>query len=677
MCLPMVRSFVPLLLLVFTACTDRFIPRDTRVTFDPTSRSEFWSLPFPSDLRREADGTFNLTRYPGPRSLISEAWLKTADARLKDGWGLTPGVFFTLSADVAPSSLPATAAESMAPGASVFLVDVDPASPERGRRFPLEVSFDAEGGATRPAHLLSLVQTFGFVRRPNTTYAAVITDGVRDTAGEPVGRSEAFHAAWTAQAGADAAAVENLEPLRAWMETEKLDPARVVGAAVFRTYDPNATLRRLVDWAATLPDPELASSFEVAEDYPTFRVVKARWRVPKIQSGERPGEGAIQWGEDGRPVQSGTQECRLVFGVPKRPMPAEGFPLMVYLHGSGGQAYEPIDRGPSTLDQPPPRPDAPKGTGPARYLSERGVAVLGFDFPLHGERRSPPDTSGLDFYSLFGTLDDTYNINQTIDNMTVAVMEVTYLTRLLGALRIPAALDPGFDAGGAADGMLKFDVSRLSAMGHSMGSTLGIVAATVDPRVQGWVFSGSGGMLIEVANSGSYPVVLKPVVQDFMSFPAGEEISRGHPLMHLFQHLWDHVDPVAKARHVALEPREGRGGRPFLQFAAITDGYFHPLAQQAVAVALGGQQVGAAVEKTLPAALALAGRAEASYPVQGNLPGGITGAVVPQAVPNDLGHYVVFDTPEAQSQYLCFAQTVGRAGGPVIVAPQPLDAPCP
>ena len=669
------RPWLPLLLFALSSCGDRFVPRGTRVAFDPAARSEFWSLPFPSDLRREPDGTFNLTRYPGPRSLISEAWLKTADAQLTEGWGLTPGVFFTLDGPVEPSSLPATPAASTEKGATVYLVDVDPASPERGRRFPLEVAFDAEGGSTRPGNLLSLVQVFGFARRPGTLYAAVITDGVKDGAGEPVGRSQPFHAAWTSAQGADAAAVANLRPLRAWMEAEGLDPVRVVSAAVFRTLDPNAKLRVLVDWAASLPEPQLATEFEAAEDYPGFRVVKVHWRVPKVQEGERPGEGPILWGEDGRPVQSGEQVCRLVLGIPKRPMPAAGFPLVLYLHGSGGQAYEPIDRGPGPLDMPPPRPEAPKGTGPASHLSQRGVAVLGFDFPLHGERRTPPDTTGLDFYSLFGTLTDPYNIRQTMDNMPVAVMEFTYLTRLVGALRIPALLAPGLDAGGAADGMIRFDVERLSAMGHSMGSTLGIVAATVDPRVKGWVFSGSGGMLIEVANSGSYPVVRKPVVQDFMGFPAGEEISRRHPLLHLFQHLWDNVDPVARARHVALEPLAGRGPRPFLQFAAVTDGYFHPLAQQAVAVASGAQQVGPAAEETLPAALSLAGRPQARYPVQGNLPTGVTGAVVPQAVPNDLGHYVVFDTLEAQSQYLCFVETVGRADGPVVVAP--LSPTCP
>ncbi|MBM4378410.1 MAG: hypothetical protein FJ086_03780, partial [Deltaproteobacteria bacterium] len=559
------------LLIVSSACGDRFVPRETRVAFNPSDRSAFWSLPFPSDLRREPDGTFNLTRFPGPRSLTGEAWLKTADAQLKEGWGLTPGVFFTLDGPVDSASLPASAAASLERGASVYLVDVDPASPDRGRRFPLEVAFDAEGGATRPPNLLSLVQVFGFARRPGTLYAAVVTDDVKDAAGAPVGRSEAFHAAWTAASGMGDAAAAHLAPLRAWMEGEKLDASRVAAAAVFRTFDPNAKLRTLVDWAAALPEPQLASSFEAAEDYPGFRVVKVQWRVPKIQAGERPGEGAIEWGADGRPVQTGEQVARLVLGIPKRPMPASGFPLLIYLHGSGGEAYEPIDRGPGPLDMPPPRPDAPKGTGPARYLSERGVAVLGFDFPLHGERRTPPDTTGLDFYSLFGTLDDPYNVRQTMDNMPVAVMEFTYLTRLVGALRIPASLDPGFDAGGASDGMLRFDVERLSAMGHSMGSTLGIVAATVDPRVKGWVFSGSGGMLIEVANSGSYPVVLKPVVQDFMSFPAGEEISRRHPLVHLFQHLWDNVDPVARARHVALEPLADRGPRPFLQFAAVTD----------------------------------------------------------------------------------------------------------
>src|SRR6185436_17410131 len=118
--------------------------------------------------------------------------------------------------------------------------------------------------------------------------------------------------------------------------------------------------------------------------------------------------------------------------IPRRPMPAGGFPLMIYSHGSGGEAYEAIDRGPLP-EMPSPRPDPTLGSGPAKYLAERGIATLGFDYPLHGKRKDPPDTSGLELYNLFGDIDTT------IDNFQVAPMEGVMVARMATVMSIPAS----------------------------------------------------------------------------------------------------------------------------------------------------------------------------------------------------------------------------------------------
>ncbi len=658
-----------LTLSALSGCRDRdepepFVERSTRVPHDAPGR-EFWTAPLPSALRLAEDGTMALHRFPAPRNALTEAWLRTAQDRSRDGWGLTNGVFFPIGGAIDPGTLPPTAEASLSHESSVYLVDIDPSSPERGRRFPLDVSFRADKGLTRPGNLLALMPVFGFVRRPGTLYAAVVTGRVKDANGEPLGRSEAFHAAFTGAEGLDPAqarAAEFLQPLRAWLKDEGLDPSEVIAATVFRTLDPNAALSRLVTLAESLPAPVVQGGWEAAEDFDDFRVYRGTWRVPNVQAGDRPGHGAILWGDDGAPVQNGWQQARLILSVPKRPMPAEGFPLMMYLHGSGGEAYEGIDRGPSNQDGPPPRPAAAPGTGPAAYLAKRGIGLLGFDFPLHGTRKTPPDTSGLEFYSLFGRLEDPYNIRQTLDNMTVAVMEVTYLTRLIGSIEV-------------GDTGARFNPARLSAMGHSMGSTLGIIAAGVDPRVQGWVFSGSGGMLVEVAHSATYPVHLKPYVELLLGMPEGQTLTRDDPLLHVFQNLWDHVEPVARARHVAQEPLGERGPRPFLMTAGVTDGYFHPLAQQAVAVALGGTVIGPTVEETLPRAMALAGRAPIPYGADATV-NGVTGGVVHHTSPFELGHYIVFNDPGPQSQYLCFVEGVGTPAGPRIVAPHDPATAC-
>lgn len=650
------------LAVLLAACGDGYVQRPTQVVFDPAA-NDFWAVPLPSALRRQADGTHNLERWPGARTALVSMWLSAIDERLADGWGVNAGAFFVLSGDLDPSSLPQDPSQTLSMEAAVQLVDVDPASPEFGRRFPLEAAFTPTALPYRPARLLALNTVQGFTRRPNTTYAVLLTDQLQDAAGQPLGRSPAFHAALEALPEADAQAVEALAPLRELLKREKWPKGRVVGGTVFRTIDPSAALLKLAAWVDTLPAPSLATAWTKADEYPDFTLYTARYQVPHVQSGPIPGKGRIVWTADGaQPVQQGTQAVRLALAVPKVAAPAQGYPLMLYLHGSGGEYREGMDRGPL----PPTAPrnqqgEPPPGTGPAAWLARRGVATLGFDFPLHGDRDTPPDTTGLRLYDLFGDIDTT------VDNMQVSAMEVVYLTRLVASLAVPL---PG---GGEA----RFDGARLSAMGHSMGSTIGIPVATVDPRLQGYVFSGAGGLLLEVATTATYPVELRGALELLLGFEAGQTLDNKHPLLNAFQALWDFVDPVARARHVAREPHPGRAPRPFFQPHGVVDGYFHPGAQTAVAVALGTTLVGAEAHPLAPRALRLDGRGtQPAFPLKGNL-NGVTAGSVQLEVPFELGHYVAFDVDGVRSQVACFVLGVGTPAGPGLVAPRGLDDACP
>jgi hypothetical protein len=656
--------------LLLLGCGDGFLVQPTRVIFEPT-RTDFWALPLPSDLRRQADGTFNLERYPPPRSSLMSLWLKAADARLTDGWGVTSGIFFTLSGAPDPATLP-SATGSMEANAAVYLVDVDPFSPEYGNPLPVNVSFTAEESQNSPANLLEIIPAWGFVRRPSTTYAVVITDAVKDASGKSLGRSEAFHNAFEQRSEADAKAAASFEPLRAWLQRTQRDRSRVVGATVFKTMDPSAPLMKVAQWIERQPPPAVAGPWKLEAEFQSFQWVFNRFTVPQIQAGERPGEGPIEWDSDGQPKQVGTQQVRLALSIPKTAMPAGGFPLMIYFHGSGGQYREVIDRGPlpQTAARKKQEPAPTPGSGPAEYLARRGIAALGFDFPLHGDRKDPPDTNGLQLYNLFG------NIEVTLDNMQVGAMEALYLSRLATRLEVPAALSPNFNAAGAADGMIRFDPTRLTAMGHSMGSTFAVPIATVDPRIRGFVFSGSGGSLVEIANSALEPVELKPFIELLLGFPEGTTLRRSHPLLHVFQNLWDYADPSAKARHVAREPHEGMKPRPFFLTAGIRDGYFHPNSQTAIAVSLGATQAGEEVDPTTVEGLKLSGRSLAPYPLENNL-NAVTAALVQYAAPFELGHYVAFDRPDTRQQFTCFILGVGTAAGPKVAAASGSDTVCP
>ena len=643
-------------------CTPAFVEYPTQALFD-TESPDYWSLPFPSEQRVKSNGTGDWEDWPlAQTNDLLWMWFQAADYRLQGKWGVSSGVFIPLSGPIDIESLPTTREETLTQESSVFLIDIDEESPERGQRLPLDVEFLIEGDKWSPDNLLAATPAFGFIRRPNTRYALVVTNGIRDANGEILGRSKEFHD--TFESG------DTFDELREVLDDEDFDLSKVSIASIFTTLDHSSRLLDLISWAEKQPVPSLASPWVVAEDYESYQVLTAAYNVPVVQNGKRPyaqvGEGIIQFDDEGNAIKNDEQAVRLALTIPKSPQPASGFPLMIYMHGSGGEWYQAINRGPrpETLDAPPAVP----GTGPAEWLARRGVATVALDFPLHGNRHSPSDTTGLKLYNLFE------NIEATIDNFHVSVMELTLLSRLMLSIEIDPALSSNLDAG--MQDMIKFDPERLSGMGQSMGSTLGVPWAGVDPRLKGIVLSGSGGSLIDIAVNATEPVTLKGLLELTLELQEeGKEIHLAHPILHALQNLWDMADPVAKAPYIVKEPRPGLEPKDVFMSAGVIDGYFSPNAEAALAVALGIPLVGERVEPVLPDSIVLSGVQEIEYPVNNNL-NGRTAAVVQYDAPNILGHYVLFNQEAGRHQYTCFIKSVGDADGAKLRAAKSLDSEC-
>ncbi len=653
-------------------CDTTFVERNVRVRIDPTGE-DFWDLPFPSDLRQREDGSYGLSAWPNAKSNdYVTMWLETADERLRNGWGLSTGTFAPLTGEIDPTTLPSTPTMSTGHNASAFIINVDPNSENRGRRIPVDVSFLTDTDELSPEHYLAAIPVFGFVREPTTIYALVVTDLIRDLDGERLGRSTAFHDAFEDNRNAHDELREQLGLLKETLARESYDLGRVVGASIFTTMDPDAELLKLAQWTETQPTPTLTSPWEVTEDYESYSVVVGTYKVPVIQLDTRPyansGDGQIAYDLDGQPLIEDTQEIHLALTIPKMPQPESGFPLTIYMHGSGGNWYQAITRGPVEEVPEDEQTSTEPGTGPAEWLARRGVATIGFDFPLHGTRYTPSDTSGLMLYNLFG------NIHGTIDNFQVSVMELLLLSRFVLETQVDADLGPHLDAGGAPDDVIRFDPARLTAMGHSMGATLGVPWAGVDPRVRGVVFSGAGGMLVEIANTALEPVDVKATLETLI-FRGHELVHHAHPLIHAFQNLWDLVDPVIKGSRVTLNPHPEMPPKDILMSAGFRDGYFHPRSQSALALTLGIPLAGNTAEPILAERLAVAGRSPVDYPISSNL-NGKTAAVISYDAPHQLGHYVLFNQSSARHQYTCFLATVGTQVGATIFAPGTIDSPC-
>lgn len=649
-------------------------PDGVRARFAPGSE-DYFDIPFPSDLHRRPDGTLDFTGWPKLMDNgVLKLWLPAAE-ELVHGWGVTSGVTLWLSGALDPASLPSDAGDAVwtdgAPAPAVFLMDVDPASAEQGRTWPLELSWREAVSVTGPAFRLTALPPFGLTRRPLTRYALVVTTAITAKDGAPLVPAAALTALLSDTPvvdhwgrSVDAAPYKETATILA---DRGLPAADIASMTVFTTGDPAARLLKLAAWGDTLPTPEVqAPGLKLGEVFDDYVVLTGRHSAPFYQAGTRPFAeegGQIVFGDDGNPVVTEQQWVRFNVCIPRAPMPAGGWPMMLYMHGSGGEWRQVIDRGKA--------PNPPPGSGPALVAAQHGTAAMGFDFPLHGDRSDPPDTTGLYLYNLLG------NPRATVDNFIVSAVELTLRTRLITELAIDPAIAPEYlDAGGAPDGLIRFDAGAITAMGQSMGSTIGVPFGTIDKNVAAMILSGSGGVLIEIATTAVEPLPLKGPLEILLGY-TDEHVDRFDPMLNLLQHYWDLVDPVVHARFLIAEPHPGIPPKHVYQPSGLQDGYFSTNSRAALSLALGLDALAPTLEPELDDLLTLTGGQVLDGPISGNLNG--TTGVVTQFAPDFAGggHYVLFQLDDAKAHYGCFLRSVAAGGTPTISSIAAAVAGCP
>src|SRR5205807_220621 len=106
---------------------------------DPNSKLEgrdgFFAHPWPSDARKKADGHLRLDGFPNPtESSTLDEYLHTIGDETV-GYGRNAAVYMSFSGPLDGRTLPQTPLAAATATASVYLVDVDPASPARGKRW--------------------------------------------------------------------------------------------------------------------------------------------------------------------------------------------------------------------------------------------------------------------------------------------------------------------------------------------------------------------------------------------------------------------------------------------------------------------------------------------------------------------------------------------------------------
>jgi pimeloyl-ACP methyl ester carboxylesterase len=607
------------------------------------ARPNLFDAPFPADDVVDAAAVF---ANPANSASLEQARALVAGAT---GFSLSGAVFFQISEPIDPSLLPAIA-DTAAPGSLAFLVATDPSAPDYGVRYPLEVTFETDASPYGAPNLLALLPLQGMPMRPNERYAAIVTTALRSATGAPLEPAP----------GAVLARYPDTVGVLADLGVAK---SEVAGITAFTTGDPAPELAAVRTAALARPLPVIDTPFQLTDTFADFCVYHTTIAMPDWQSGTPPFNsdgGTWTFDSSGAPVFQRTETANLVLTIPKKPLPAAGYPLVVFVRTGGGGDRPLVDRG-----QQPAEGAAPiePGEGPARYLARAGFAGIQVDGPLGGLR----NTTGADEQFLTFNVG---NLGAMRDNVRESAVELDVIAHVGIALHVDASACTG--AGGANVG---FDAGHVAIMGHSMGAWIAPLAAAYEPLFGALVLSGAGGSWIENIMWKQKPIAPLPVIETLLRDPI---LLADDPVMSLAQWALESADPQIYGRLIA--PRH------VLMIQGIVDDYILPRIAEATSLSFGLDLAGPELDTESDPRLAsqlpigpllpLGGRAAISLPAAGNA-GGAT-AVVTQHHEDGIedGHEVMFQTDVPKHEYQCFLAS-WLTGTPSVPTDASRDAPCP
>ncbi|MSP26248.1 MAG: hypothetical protein EXR75_14050 [Myxococcales bacterium] len=616
----------------------------------------FLDHPFPSDLRRDDDGTVRYRGFHNGRNVpILDAYVEST-VGLFDGFSPAAAGYLRFSGAIDPATLPGSPTDALSPASSVQLIDVDADSPELGQRKLVSLSFRAEPGIYVVSNTLRWIPTLGFPLRPNTTYALVVTDAVLTADGGAVTASAALHAALGLgpASGPVSAHATQLAPALVALANAGVAADRIAHLAVFTTTDPTRELFLVRDHLReSVPVPRF-----IAE--PEWKVTAQSGFVeyqgqygpsPNYQDGALPfanyGDGGGFRVKAGVPEVVDSFDARFSLTVPLAsacPLPKAGYPILLHAHGTGGDFRTHLT------------------SGYARLLALRCIASMGVDQIFHGTRPGTPATV-TEIQLLFFNFE---NPTAARTNGRQSALDEVQRARLFTETRavIPASVSHDKTP-------IHFDASRVLFFGHSQGGLNGPLYLAADDSSVGGVLSGSGALIALALLEKTEP---KPSVADlvrtiFLGLAADDdELDLYHPAIALAQAVVDAVDPIHYAQYAVVAPREGFLAKSIYMSEGIGpdgigDSYTPPHGTEAHALAMGLPLVLPA-QRDVPE-FALGGPGTVTIGaggLAGNLAAGTaTGALVqwaPKAGKD--GHFVVFDDAAAREQILTFLRSLAE-----------------
>ena len=677
-----------LLTLLVAACSSS--PTLQKRTTEPSAtvnmlfaRASFYDAPFPSDDLLRADGTANLDGFPNPSNIALVTMTKTLASELH-GFAVEGAVYFTLTATPRAGSLP-TLAGSIAPTASVQLVNVQPGSPDFRKRIPVTVRFDADGGPFGAPKMLSLVPLQGTPMRPLTRYAAVVTTAT----GMQPSTEMVTLAAGSAPDGMSVAVHGEYQDALGVLTQAGVPASEIAGMTVFTTHDPTSQLAVVLkDAIAHVPKPD--APFMRTDLFPTYCVYASTLPMPDYQTGASPytyecaasdplcKQGGGAWGFDaaGHPQIQRTEEAGIVVTIPRATMPSAGWPIAHFIRTGGGGNRPLVDRGPQATNGGPP---ITPGTGPALWFAMAGMAGASVDGPHEDLRNLTNENEDFLMFNIF-------NPFALRDNVRESAVEYAVFAHVLENLQLDVSDCPG------ATSPARFDASHVALMGHSMGATIAPLAVAYEPLYKAVVASGSGASWIENVIWKQQPLDVKGAISILLGYTTAHvTLLEEDPVLTLFQWAEEPADSDVYSRLVVDEPPAGTPPRHWLMEQGIVDHYIMPPIANAMSVSMGLDVAGTMLDgqsteltmdhaPTLASVLPFSTGKAVSFPVSGNRTShGMTLTTMVTQHPSDGiedGHEIVFQTDPPKREYRCFLQTWVAGQTPLVPGPGSVTGPC-
>lgn len=628
------------------------------------SRPDFFAAPFPSDDLVASDGHVNLAQFPNPSQNLFMSQITSLLVRDARGFATTGGVFFSLTGDVDPLSLPDLAG-SIKPGASAMLMAIDDTSPDFGRAIPTWVSYASDGGDYGLAHGISIVPLQGIALKPRARYVAWLTRDLRDTHGMPIAQSPEMQA--IVRGTSTHTNYANALPL---LTKAGVDVSSLVGMAVFTTGEPTSEMRAVTQDVLSRPLPTLSKPITAGETFDTYCVLNSQIAMPDYQSGAPPfSGGGGDWAFDasGHVVEQRKELASVVITIPRATMPAGGFPLAVMVRTGGGGDRPLVDRGVEAVHGGPP---LVAGSGPAKEFASVGFAGAQIDGPHGGLRNVTHDDEQFLMFNVS-------NGAALRDNVRESALEIAVFEHVLESLIIDASACPG-----VTPSKVFFDTTKVALLGHSMGATISPLVLAIEPKFRALVLSGAGASWIENVIYKEKPVAVRPLIELLLGYSsAHRSLVRGDPVLTLMQWTLEPADPLVYGRLLQ--------GRQVLMEQGIVDHYILPPIANATPLSLGLDLAGKELDTTsaelvarpelypLSNVMQYSGRKAIAFPVTANITPSVTAIVVQHPADGiEDGHEVLFQTDPPKREYRCFLQSFAK-GGAAIIPDGTLSAPCP